>query len=248
MCRFEVDTVEAVNNPDEYGVCLFYFNELIRASLESDYIVLQWSLPTRNQHRVEFYEIFYNSTGNPVPQKHFVVRTRDNTVRIHNLDPETEYELYVKKAEITGAQIAGIILAVVAVIAIGVVIFLIISKSRIQKQKMSESVSFENPGYGNQQVHIGGLPGEAPYDNVMQPQNQPREDGTFGYARLNEDQAAATAAAASSKAVSEMEYPSDKYVYDTPAGVKPDTNGTSQDVATLPVSDITPHTNNESTT
>ncbi|KAK7483748.1 hypothetical protein BaRGS_00024964, partial [Batillaria attramentaria] len=382
MCRFEVDTVEAVNNPDEYGVCLFYFNELvncaadgadhttccknsgvhpycwpfcagkippsenvfddpellqcvpqtptmfkclargydriptapsqIRASLESDYIVLQWSLPTRNQHRVEFYEIFYNSTGNPVPQKHFVaphvmnytienvlsnhiyniwmiagndngqshrsrivsvsvhgalpmppsnvqavlfegtsvdvtwvppppqssrvdgyavfykpanavkfsdVRTRDNTVRIHNLDPETEYELYVKSVNVQGLG-------------------LIPTKTALQVYL----------GHRREHTEIGGLPGEAPYDNVMQPQNQPREDGTFGYARLNEDQAAATAAAASSKAVSEMEYPSDKYVYDTPAGVKPDTNGTSQDVATLPVSDITPHTNNESTT
>lgn len=448
MCRFEVDINEAVSNPEEYGVCLFFFNELvmcatdgadhteccrsngvdpfcwafctgqtpasqnvfsdprllqcvpqvttmfgclargydriptaplnIRANLASDTISVRWDLPARNAHRVAYYRIYYNSTGNPVPQTHLVtvlslyyviedilpnhiyyvwmrsgnefgesqpsdkvtvsvhgilpmpptelkvtvfdgtgvqvawipppsesarvdgyavfykptnsvkdyiqVRTRSTSIRILNLQPQTEYVLFVKSVNfkglgnvasdavhfmtavytgttglpgayesshhgeesISGAQIAGIVLAIVAVAAIGAVIFLLISRGRIQQQKRTESVAFENPGYGNQQVRIGGLPVDSPYDNVMQPPSIQESEGSFGYSRLNEDQMAA--AAESMKSVPEMEHPSPQVEQDNPAKLNLDLNGSKQNVATIAVSDITVQEKNESTT
>ena len=63
------------------------------------------------------------------------------------------------------------------------------------------------------------MPGDNPYDSVMQPQTQPETEGSYGYARLNEGQAAEAAAAIAAsntaKPASEMDYPSTQYA--TPA-------------------------------
>ncbi|XP_070186896.1 Ig-like and fibronectin type-III domain-containing protein 1 [Littorina saxatilis] len=133
-----------------------------------------------------------------------------------------------------GGQVAGIILAVVVVIIVVVVLAVLLMRSRLGTRfKLNETVSFENPGYGDrQQVHIGSLPGENPDDSVMQPQKQPDKDGDFGYARLNEDQMVAAASMASKPDVDNPDTRYANVVDPNGIGVKVNNNG----VATLQVS------------
>ncbi|XP_076458444.1 Ig-like and fibronectin type-III domain-containing protein 2 [Babylonia areolata] len=141
-----------------------------------------------------------------------------------------------------GGQIAGIVLAVLVVTAVLILLAVLLYRSHEgRKKKITESVSFENPSYGNQQVHIDGLPDNNPYDNVMQPQTQPAEkDGDFTYARLQEDPVPAELSAKPAESdpanLPDTSRATPPATSTDPAGVKVDMVDSNGDAAKLEVS------------
>ncbi|KAL8590145.1 hypothetical protein ACOMHN_010340 [Nucella lapillus] len=234
-------------------------------SLQGTTVVVSWVPPTSGTVRAEAYAVYYMPTASHTPTKKKTMETR---ITLRGLEPFTRYKVYVASrvragegiaslpvifttgeesgpgtGEQTGGslsegQIGGVVLAVVIVIAVTILLAVLLYRSRVGKTRQTESVSFQNPAYGNQQVHIGDLPPNNPYDNALEPQTQPEKDGDFSYARLQEDRAPAEASA---QPVSEVDT-----AYSTPAdpcGVSLDV-ADSNGVANVPGADL----NNESTT
>lgn len=181
-------------------------------------VTISWDPLPQQSVPAEAFTVHFKPVGSVEYQQQ---RSTELEVTLRNLKPWTKYMAYVtgsnfvgdgiasatvtfmttvfpdaavssqQVGRLSGGQTAGIVIAVIVLVAIIALVTFFVYRSRhVRGSKLAHTVSFENPGFGNQQVQIGG---SSAFD-TMQPTYK---EGSFDYARLSDDYVAAGAEASS---------------------------------------------------
>ncbi|XP_076452269.1 Ig-like and fibronectin type-III domain-containing protein 1 [Babylonia areolata] len=152
----------------------------IAAEVQDSVIKVTWAKPQRNAEDVTSYTVYYNYTGHNQfvaetitgamslshevkgvvsGRTYYIWMTADNqdvgrSQASAMLSVSIEETQAAESDKLSGGQIAGIVVGVVAAIAIIVVVIYLVRRQSAGQQKLMESVGYENSGYDNSGVKI----------------------------------------------------------------------------------------------
>ncbi|KAL8566580.1 hypothetical protein ACOMHN_054802 [Nucella lapillus] len=146
----------------------------VRAVATTDSITLTWTAPRRNAGKVTSYTVYYNYTGQPQHTAETVTGMVGYSHKLTDLESGRTYYVWMtaesqdvgrsqptallsvtmKADELSSGAIIGIVIGVLAFVAIAVVIICFVRRKFVSSQpKMGDAVGFKNSGYDNT-VHI----------------------------------------------------------------------------------------------
>lgn len=150
----------------------------VKAVVSGTTISVTWTAPQRNADKVTSYTLYYNYTGHAQYEKETITTEAGLSHQLKNLMNGRTYNIWMtadtqlvgrsqpsalvsvtteeaeKKDELSAGAIVGIVIGVLAFVAIIALIVYFVRRNGANKQKLMESVSFENSGYDNA-VQIG---------------------------------------------------------------------------------------------